>query len=56
MLFESCKTLRNISLYAFPPNLIKEIPDHLKTQEMCNKAMHIIPDLFFLISDTFKTE
>ena len=30
-----------MSLYASVPNLIQEIPDHIETQEMCAKAVHI---------------
>ena len=32
------------------------IPDHLKTQEMCNKAMRTMPNVFQLIPFHFKTQ
>ena len=35
---------------------IVTIPDHLKTQEMCNEAMCIEPPLLVYVPDRFKTE
>ena len=32
------------------------IPDHLKTQEMCNQAARNNPAVFFLVPDRFKTQ
>ena len=32
------------------------IPDHFKTQEMCNKAVHIEPNLLTYIPDCLKTQ
>ena len=55
ILNEGCKALIDMSLYTFVPNCIKEIPDHLKTQKMCNKAIHIInSDSFFLFPTTLR--
>ena len=45
-----------MSLYATVSSWIKETPDHLKTLEMCNEVMYIIPAAFFLIPDLFKTK
>ena len=56
MLVKGCKALINMSLYASVPNWIKEIPDHFKTQEMCNNAISISPDSWFLVPDHFKTQ
>ena len=39
-------TLRNLEF----------VPDHLKTQEMCNEAVHINPLLLTYVSDHFNTE
>ena len=38
------------------PLWIKETPDNLKTQEMCNKAMHIDPYSLAYVPDHFKTQ
>ena len=35
---------------------LRFIPDHLKTQEMCNEVMRTMPDAFHLIPDHFKTQ
>lgn len=56
ILVGGCKALVDMSLYASVPNCIKETPDHLKTQKMCNKEMHIISSFIFLIPDHFKTQ
>ena len=32
------------------------VPDHLKTQEMCNQAVRNNPAVFFLVPDRFKTQ
>ena len=34
----------------------REIPDNLKTQEMCNKTMRIEPYSLAFVSDCFKTQ
>ena len=39
LLFEDCKVSINISLYPSVPNCIREIPDHLKAQEICAKSV-----------------
>ena len=41
-----------MSLLEIIPLWIRETPDNLKTQEMCNKAMHIDP----YVPDHFKTQ
>ena len=35
---------------------LKFVPDHLKTQEMCNETMCITPEAFHLIPNRFKTQ
>ena len=37
------------------PYLLRFISVHLKTQEMCEEAVHITPTAFLLIPDHFKT-
>ena len=32
------------------------IPDHLRTQQMCNKIMRVMPNAFYWISERFKTQ
>ena len=44
MLLEDCKALMHMSLYASVPVWMKELPDHFKTQQMCNKTMCITLD------------
>ena len=33
------------------PGMLKYAPDYLKTQEMCNEAMHENPAVLFLVPD-----
>ena len=42
--------------YASVPCWIREIPGHLKTQDMCNDAVHIEPGSLEFVPDHFKTE
>ena len=42
-------------LYEIIPIWITEIPDHLKTQEMSNKAVHIEPCSLQFAPDHLKT-
>ena len=37
-------------------SLIKVVPDHLKTQEMCNEVAHMEPLSLVYVSDRFKTK
>ena len=56
--FDSCLGLRvliNIS-YENVPRWIREIPGHLKTQEMCDEAVGIEPRSLAFVPDHFKTE
>ena len=36
--------------------LLKSVPDHYKTQDMCSKSMYITPAAFFLVPEYFKTQ
>ena len=45
-----------MSLYAAVPRWIKEIPDHLKTQEMCNEAVRMKPWSLKFVPDWYKTQ
>ena len=56
MLVEGCEVTVNMSLYAAVPNWIKEIPDHLKTQEMCNEAVRMEPWSLKFVPDHLKTK
>ena len=38
------------------PHLLGNVPEPLKTMEMCNEVMCINPEAFFLIPDRFKTQ
>ena len=38
-----------------PRYLLKSVPGHNKTQDMCNEAMHITPLAFFPVFDPFMT-
>ena len=38
------------------PHTLRYVPDHLKTQEMCNDVMRINSVVFFLIPDRFKKQ
>ena len=38
------------------PRLLEYVPDNLKRQEMCKKAMHNRPATCFFIPDRFKTQ
>ena len=46
----------NISLLEIIPVWIRETPDHLKTQEMCNEAIHTDPYSLAFVPDRFKTQ
>ena len=52
----SLRVLINMSLLVNVSGWIIEISDHLKTQEMCNKAMRIEPLLLAYVPDHFKTQ
>ena len=43
-------------MYATVPNWIKEIPDHLKTQEMCNEAVCMEPWSLKFVPDQYKAQ
>ena len=45
-----------MSLLEIIPAWIRETPDNLKTQEMCNETMHIDPYSSALVPDSFKTQ
>ena len=45
-----------MALLEIIPVWIREIPDNLKTQEMCNEAMRIEPYSLAFVSDYFKTQ
>ena len=36
--------------------MVKEIPGHLKTQEMCNEAVHMEPYSLEFVPEHFKTQ
>ena len=38
------------------PRWIREIPEHLKVQEMCNEAVHIEPYSLEVVPDRLKTQ
>ena len=42
--------------YENVPRWIREIPGHLKTQEMCDEAVHIESYSLEVVLDRFKTE
>ena len=42
--------------YGNVPAWIREIPDHVKTQEMCDEAVGIESYLLEIVPDRFKTE
>ena len=46
----------NMSLFGNVPEWIKEFPDHLKTQEMCDKTVCMGPYSLVFVPDCFKTE
>ena len=43
MLVKACKVTINMSLLGLALNWIKQVPNHLKTQKMINKAIQISP-------------
>ena len=43
-------------LYANVPRWVREMPEHLKTQEMCNEAVRIEPNSLPYVTDQYKTE
>ena len=45
-----------MSLLEIIPVWIREIPDHLKTQEMCNEAMRMDPYSLAFVPDNLKTQ
>ena len=42
--------------YKNVPGWIKGIPGHLKTQEICDEAVHMEPRSLAFVPDPFKTE
>ena len=36
--------------------VLYDVPDHLKTQEMCNRVVRTVPNAFHRIPDHFKTQ
>ena len=55
--FDPCLDLRiwiNMSYYKNVPCWIREIPRHLKTQEMCEEAVWIEPCSLAFVPDRFK--
>ena len=50
------QSINNMPLYTSIPNWMQEIPDHLKTQEMCADAVHIKPYSLKFVPDCFKTQ
>lgn len=54
--FESFKVLTNIYLYVSVPNLIKEITDYSKTQDICDEGVHIEPFSLGFVRNCFKTQ
>ena len=45
-----------MSLYVAVPSWIREIPDHLRTQEMCNEALHIGSYSLLYVPDQYETQ
>ena len=43
-------------LYAFAPNQIEDVPDYLKTQEICDEAVRKDPWFLVYIPDSFNTQ
>ena len=59
MKFDPClgsKVKINMTLYEIIPVWIREVPDNLKTQEMCNEAMRIEPYSLAFVPDCSKTQ
>ena len=54
MLVKVLNVSMNMSLYASVRNWIQEIPDHVKTKEMCKEAMGISPDSFIFFPTTLR--
>ena len=57
--FDPCLVLRvsiNMPYYKNVPRWIREIPRHLKTQEMCEEVIWIEPRSLAFLPDCFKTE
>ena len=46
----------NLCMYVNVPGWIKEIPNDLKTQEMCDEVVHIEPRSLEFVLDRFKTQ
>ena len=38
------------------PRLIGHVPDHFKTQEMCNKAVELDPSFLWFVTDWFVSQ
>ena len=45
-----------MTLLEIIPRWIREIPDHLKMQEMCDEAVRIEPHSMEVVPDHFKTQ
>ena len=45
-----------MSLYVAVPSWIRGIPDHLRTQEMCNEALHIDSYSLLYVPDQYETQ
>ena len=54
MLVEDCKVIMSISLSDLVPNWLKEIPDHLKTQEMLQRGSARRVILIRIFSELFQ--
>ena len=50
------KALINMSLLEITPVWIRDTPDNLKTQEMCNEAIRIDPYSLTIAPDCLKTQ
>ena len=46
----------NMSLFESVPEWIKGSPDHFKTQDICNDAVHMEPHSLAFVPDSLKTE
>ena len=56
MLVGGLKALINLSVFAFVPIWVTEIQEHLKTLEICNKAVHMEPYSLEFVPVHLKTQ
>ena len=56
MLVGGLKSIKKYVFFANIPIWIREIQEHLMTQEMCNEAVEIKPHPLKFVSDQYKTK